>query len=321
MLDTSEQLAFEGMGLDPVPAKSGSIAWSHSRRDVLAQCPLRYYFDYYGSNSRVALSEPRKEQLRFLKKLSNRHMRAGDIAHFVIRAYLKRLRGGEEWSLDRVVGWAREVFRRDLEFSRDYRRGTPLSGELKAPALLSEFYYGVADAEERWAESEERLVAALTNFVRSPKIEPFRRGGGRPDALVETRINLKPGGSTITGVMDLAYPDDGRVVVADWKTGGAGGGEDGVLQLYAYALEATRAFGCDLTDLALYRVGLADDEVAAFTIGEREARRARARISQDLETMEELDAYGREAVAGAFTPCGQRRVCSMCRYQEFCPKE
>jgi hypothetical protein len=321
MLDSPEQLAFEGMGLDRAPRrKSGSIVWSHSRRDVLAQCPLRYYFDYYGSNSRVALSEPRKEQLRFLKKLSNRHMRAGDIAHFVIRAYLKHLSDGEEWSLDRVVGWAREVFRRDLEFSRQYRRGTPLSGELKEPALLSEFYYGVPEADKLWAESEERLVAALTNFVCSPKIEPFRRGGGRPDALVETRVNLKQERFTITGKMDLAYPDYGRIVVADWKTGGAGG-EDGVLQLYAYALEATRRFGCDLADLELYRVGLAHDEITAFTIGEREAKRARARVLQDLETMEELDAYGREAVAGAFTPCGQRRVCSMCRYQEFCPKE
>ncbi len=309
------------MDLGFAPAKPASIAWSHSRRVVLEQCPLRYYFEYYGSNSRVAKTEPRKARLRFLKGLSNRHLRAGEIAHFVIRTYLKRLREGEEWSVDRAVGWAREVFRADLEFSRGYRRGTPLPGELKAPALLSEFYYGVPDAEGLWVESEERLVAALTNFVSSPKIQPFRTAGGSPGALVETRINLKQGRSTIAGVMDLAYPDGGRFVVVDWKTGAAGGGEDGVLQLYAYALEATRTFGCDLSDLALYRVGLADDEVAEIAIGEREAKRAEIRVLQDLETMEGLDRYGREAIAAAFTPCGQRRVCSSCPYQEFCPKE
>jgi hypothetical protein len=61
--------------------------------------------------------------------------------------------------------------------------------------------------------------------------------------------------------------------------------------------------------------------VAAFAIGDREARRAEARVLQDLEAMVGLDPYGREAVAAAFTPCGQRRVCSLCPYQEFCPKE
>lgn len=321
IVDPAEQPVLEGMDLGPAPAKPASISWSYSRRGVLEQCPLRYYFEYYGSNSRVAKAEPRKERLRLLKRLSNRHLRAGDIAHFVVRAYLKRLKDGEEWSLDRVVGWAREVFLRDLEFSRGYRPGDPLSEELKAPALLSEFYYGVPDAEKLWAESEERLVAALTNFVRSPRIQPFREGGGSPEALVETRINRKQEHYSITGVMDLAYPDDGRIVLVDWKTGGAGGGEDGVLQLYAYALEATRRFGCDFEDLALHRVGLANDEVSEFTIGEREAKRAETRILQDLETMEGLDGYGREAIAAAFTPCEQRRICSSCPYQEFCPKE
>ena len=90
-----------------MPANPTSIAWSHSRRVALEQCPLKYYFDYYGSNSRVAKSEPRKEQLRSLKQLSNRHTRAGDIVHFVIRTYLKHLRDGEEWSVDRVLSGPR----------------------------------------------------------------------------------------------------------------------------------------------------------------------------------------------------------------------
>jgi hypothetical protein len=322
VLDPAEQLAFDGIesatAPDPV-VKRASIAWSYSRRGVLEQCPLRYYYEYYGSNLRTAEAEPRKEQLRFLKKLSNRHLRAGDIAHFVIRAYLNRLQGGEEWSVDRVVGWAREVYRGDLEFSRGYRRGETVPSGLRAPVLLSEFYYGVPNAIELWEESEAQLAAALMNFVRSPKLEPFRVGGGRPDALVETRFKLKQERFSAVGMMDLAYPEDGRIVVVDWKMG-EGAGDD-VLQLYAYALEAVRRFGCNLADLTLYRVSLVDDEVSSFMIGVREASRAEVRILQDLETMEGLDWYGREAVAAAFTPCGQSRVCALCPFQEFCPKE
>jgi hypothetical protein len=320
VLGPAEQLTFDGIeSAAPDPAaKPASITWSYSRRGVLEQCPLRYYYEYYGSNSRTAKAEPRKERLRFLKRLSNRHLRTGDIAHFVIRAYLRGLKGNEEWSVDRVVGWAREVYRCDLEFSRGYRLGEALPSGLRAPVLLSEFYYGMPNAIELWEESEARLVAALTNFVRSPKLEPFRMGGGRPDALIETRFNLKQERFSAVGMMDLAYPEDGRVAVVDWKMGE---GSDDVLQLYSYALEAVRRFGCGLSDLTLYRVSLVDDEVSSFVIGEREALRAEVRMLQDLETMEGLDRYGREAVAAAFTPCGQSRVCTLCPFQEFCPKE
>lgn len=318
-------MVFEGM--EPggasskiAAAKSTSIAWSYSRRSALEQCPLSYYFEYYGTKKRTAVAEPRKEQLRFLKGLSNRHLRAGEIAHLVIRTYLNRLREGEEWSLERLIAWARDMLHADLAHSRAYRPDEPLQSGPKAPVLLSEFYYGAVDARRLLEETEERLVVALTNFVGSPKIEPFRVGATHSGAVIEKHFNLKQEHFSIKGMMDLAYPRDGRVVVVDWKTGGAGSTDD-VLQLYSYALEAARRFGCRLEDLALYRVGLADDEVYPFVIGERDAARAKVRILQDLEAMAELDPYGREGVAAAFTPCAQRRICAQCKYQQYCPQE
>lgn len=320
-------MVFEGMepggaSSKVATAKPTSITWSYSRRSALEQCPLSYYFEYYGTKKRAAVAEPRKEQLRYLKGLRSRHLRAGEIVHRVIRTYLNRLREGEEWSLERLIVWARDMLHADLAFSRAYRPDEPLPSGPKAPVLLSEFYYGAVDARQLLEETEERLVAALTNFVGSPKIEPFRVGAIHPDAVVEKHFNLKQGRFSIKGMMDLAYPleAEGRVAVVDWKTGGAGSSDD-VLQLYSYALEAARRFGCGLADLGLYRVGLADDEVYPFVIGERDAARAKVRIMQDLETMAELDPYGREGVAAAFTPCAQRRICAQCKYQQYCPKE
>ena len=108
--DPAEQMVFEGM--EPggassrvAAAKPTSIPWSYSRRNLLQQCPLSYYFEYYGSKKRIAEAEPRKERLRFLKGLSSRHLRTGEITHLVIRTYLNRLREGEEWSLERLVSW------------------------------------------------------------------------------------------------------------------------------------------------------------------------------------------------------------------------
>lgn len=303
------------------PAQSPAFTkWSYSRRGTLEQCPLKYYFDYYGSHLRMAKNEPRKERLRFLKKLSNRHLRTGTIAHLIIRTYFKRMQCGEEWSSERAIGWARQIYQADLEFSRGYKRGDPLPDDLTAPVLLMEFYFGFPDAEALWAESEIRLVEALTNFFTSLKIEPYRLGGSSPDALIEKSLGIKQERFSVTGKLDLAYTKDDRVVVVDWKTGGAGGGDEG-LQLYTYAMSASRHLGRDLEDVDLYKVGLGEDEVSHFAMGARDSARAKARILQDLETMEALDHYGREGVVEAFTPCDRPRVCALCPYQEFCPKE
>jgi hypothetical protein len=268
----------------------------------------------------MARDEPRKERLRFLKSLSNRHLRTGTIAHLIIRTYFKRTQCGEEWSSERAIGWARQIYQADLEFSRGYKRGALLPDDPTAPALLMEFYFGLPDAEALWAESETRLVEALHNFFMSPKIEPYRLGGGTPDALVEKSLGIKQEHFSVTGKLDLAYTDGDRVVVVDWKTGGAGGGDDG-LQLYTYAMSAAQHLGRGLNDVDLYKVGLGADEVSHFAMDARDSARAKARILQDLEIMEVLDHYGREGVVEAFTPCGRPRVCALCPYQEFCPEE
>ena len=300
--------------------KPALLSWSYSRREALEQCPRRYYYQYYGSHSRLAKTEPQKPPLQFLKKLSNRYLRPGEIVHLVIRTYLKRLRQGEAWSLERLLSWARDMYRRDLAYSQRYQPGGPLPEEQYPPVLLLEFYTGIDNAEELWAESETRLVAALTNFVESPRFAHFRAGGCQNSALVEKRITVKTPHFSLTGQMDLAYPDLGRVMIVDWKIGSSSGGGDS-LQLLSYALAAMQKFRCQPEQIDLCRVHLADNEVVPFLVGEKEIVRARARILQDVERMQALDGYGRDAVSQAFTPCGQPRICALCPFQKICPKE
>ena len=106
----------------------------------------------------------------------------------------------------------------------------------------------------------------------------------------------------------------------EWKIGDSDGIEDS-LQLLSYALGAIDKYGCSATDIDLYRIHLGDSKISHFEVCERKLLNAKARIIQDMEKMQSLDGYGRDAVAVAFTPCGQPRVCVLCPFQEVCTKE
>lgn len=298
------------------------IEWSHSRREMFERCPLAYYNRYYGASLRTAKDEPNKEVLRFMKALKSRYERAGNILHFIIKNYFDKAQRGEPSSLEWLKSWARKVFERDLEYSRRYPRSEEFSNETYPPVLLMEFYYGFPDAEKFCLETEAKLLTALSNFYTNPELALFRSDGSQPGAMVEKMVRLNGQNFTLTGQMDLAYQSqiDRRVKVVDWKMGVSNSGDDS-LQLAFYAMVALAKFGCSPSDIDVYRVHLGDGNVAPFTIDEREIRRAKARIIQDIERMRAMDAYGRGAVRAAFTPCAQPRVCALCVFQGFCPKE
>ncbi|MYC75498.1 PD-(D/E)XK nuclease family protein [Candidatus Poribacteria bacterium] len=294
--------------------------WSYSRREMLEQCARKYYYQYYGSSLKKSNNDPQKENLHFSKNLQNRHLRTGSILHFVIRTYLNKLRRGEQWSLDRLLSWVRNIYREDIEYSRRYKRGTPLSDKKYPPTLLLEFYYGFPDAESLSTKAERRLIEALTNFVKSQNLEQFREGAGDTSAMIEKPIYLKEVHFTLRGTIDLAYWKGDRIVIVDWKIGSAGSSDDS-LQMLAYAWWAKQEFKHPTNYITPCRVHLADNTVSTFNVSEKDLRRVEARILQDLERMWEADNYGRRALVEAFTPCTQPKICELCQFQEVCPKE
>ena len=316
LFDTGGLLASE-----PAPAREHSrIEWSYSRRELFERCLMWYYFNYYGAKSGTAKNEPRKQELRFLKSLSNRHLRAGEILHLVIRTYLKQLKDGQEWTLDRLLRWARDIYNADLRSSVSYQQGRTIIDPRSRSKLLAEFYFNLPNAKVLWEESEARLVKGLTNFVMRPELERFRRGAVHPQSLIEETIRLREDHFSLKGQIDYAYPEGERIVVLDWKLGASSGGEDS-LQLLSYALVAMKHFACPPEALDLFKVHLEDGGVFPYKVRDEEIRRAKARIIQDSERMQTVDHYGRNGIASAFTPCRQSRVCSMCPFQQFCAKE
>lgn len=320
-----QQMTLFGSEAQPPPQtapETPQIEWSHSRRDLFERCLFWYYGRYYGARKGTAKSEPRKEQLRFLKNLDNVNLRVGSIMHLVIRTCLQHSKKGSCWTVERALSWAQAIYNQDLEFSRKYKPGTPLPSGNNSPVLLMEFFYGFANADELWEKSVARLRKALINFFTNPELERFHRGAAHPDSLIEKPVRLKDQHFNLRGQIDLAYPDDERQVVLDWKIGAANGEGHDSLQLLSYALAAVEEIGCAPKSIDLYKVHLGDGDgkITAYTVSDHQIRSAKARIIQDTERMRSMDQYGRDGVSAAFTPCSQPRVCRICPFQALCPK-
>jgi hypothetical protein len=304
---------------------NSKIKWSYSRRQALGQCPLAYYYRYYGANNNTAKGEPLKEKLHFLKSLSNRHMRTGNILHLVIGTYLKRKKAGDESSLQWALNWANKIYNEDYAFSRAYHQGSAHQSEGKyPPVLLEEFYYGLTQAEELWQESKDRLLAAINTALSNPATHEFLLGGAQADAYIEQSFPLKSPDFTIDAKPDLVFrAPTGRIKIADWKIGQAGSSEDS-LQLFSYAMAVSERLSClpEEIEVCLIHLGdlhLGNEGIINYSISGRQLLRAKARILQDIEKMKLLDEFGKAADSAAFTPCRQQRICTNCVFREACP--
>ena len=74
----------------PVLDAPSRLKWSYSKRDVLEQCPRRFYCQYYGANRGKAKDDPAKQELQQLKLAGNRYTRTGAILHLVIAEYFRK---------------------------------------------------------------------------------------------------------------------------------------------------------------------------------------------------------------------------------------
>lgn len=300
------------------PQIPGKVRWSYSRRSTLGQCTRRYYYEYFGSNKLVAKQEPQKELLHFLKGLQTRHERTGAIAHLVIATYLRKAQGGAVWSVDRLVSWARDIFKADRQHSRAHPDGdVPPSGQYP-PILLQEYHYQYPDAEELCSEAETRMAEALRNLATGDPFRRFLQAGSEAGALVERPFKLRGLPCLVEGKLDLAYENGAGVTVVDWKLGTSDGTGDDSLQLAVYALWAISQFDCDAGRVRVCKVHLASGETVDFRVSDKVLAAARSRIVQDAERIAILEEYGQMAIVDAFTPCLRPAVCRMCAFQKAC---
>lgn len=304
------------MGTDE---KTKRIVWSFSRRSTLEQCARRYYYEYYGASKKTAKNEENKNELHFLKHLQNRYERTGAILHLVVSHYLRKSQEGEILTFDRLGGWAKKLFDKDIETSIGYSKTTPPEGQYP-PVILQELYYNIPDALALCHEAFDNVMQALRIFYTSSIYARFRDQGRETNSLIEYPFKIKKRSFRIDGRIDLAYRDNEKLVIIDWKSGSIDGGGEDSLQLSTYALWGVEYYSCSPKDIQVIKAFLRENEIVEFPVDDRLLNIAQARITQDVERMANLEKYGEEAVADAFSPCGQVGVCKLCAYQRLCPE-
>src|SRR6266446_5406940 len=316
MVQVIQQSLFDGFDVGSARrSKSELLDWSPSKRSQLEQCPRRYYYQYYADPLEIVAGQI--ASLRFYRKLTNSWMLAGILLHQKIKELLGIWRGGGMVEANSFVNEVSQRWQKVRESSVQFARSGNYS-EMPTRALLMEFIFVDATANKMWSEAGQRLEKALHGFLTLPSVDPFRRGGLVEDAVIEKRVLVEGQGFRMRGLIDLAWRGNGRVTVADWKSGDRDSA-DSDLQLLAYALGVQHRFDCALDEVDLFRVELGSGRVVPLTVNQQEAARAKARMAQDTALMIDLHKYGKQRISEAFTPTGSPRVCRLCPYQRICP--
>ena len=293
------------------------VGWSFTRRNLFETCLLQYYYSYYGASKKLTENEPLKEQLHFLKSLRTIKIRAGEILHLAIRTYLKKQKQNTLLTAYGLINWAQKLFRADLQFSLEFQEDPHLTLNDR-DVLLSEFYHNLPDAMDLWEEANLNLKTAISNFITSTAVEEFRLGASISSSIIEEKLNIKIGLKNVTGQIDLAFDTRQGTRIVDWKSGVSNGSDDS-LQLLSYALLMTTKFGIEPERVNIYKIYLESEEILPYSVSEQELLRAKGRIIQDIDRMQSLDRYGKNALFKAFTPCEQPLICQMCPFRTVCP--
>jgi hypothetical protein len=292
------------------------VGWSYSKRDLLSQCNRRYYYQYYGSSKKTALQEPNKQAIQSVKDLDNIPLRVGNILHLIIQTYFKKAQGGDVWSLDRILNWAKNISREDFKYNEQFNQNHPPTKVDPQKSLLIEFYYQLKNAEELYADAYAKLTNGLKNLYNSDLFSDFRNHGISPEADVEKKFSLDRRHYKVKGKIDLSYREEDKIVIVDWKLGDSGGGDES-LQLLSYAIWASNA-GRPAEEIEIYMAHLNANVLTPFSVSDENLMSAEARIAQDVETMTYLDAYGKAADVDAFSKCDKLKICASCQYQTIC---
>jgi CRISPR/Cas system-associated exonuclease Cas4 (RecB family) len=296
-----------------------SIEWSYSKRGMFAQCPLRYYYHYYGASQRMAKSETRKQELHFIKQhVTNRYLLSGKALHLVIKTFSKHAKQDNIWETERLADFAKKVYRDSWNHSREHPFGDWFPDTQYPPLLLKEFYDNVDSAEGLCADEESRLLKAIKAFASDAAFAEFRERGSAPGSLTEESMRLSILDCRVTGKIDLAYRVDDHVTVVDWKIGESDNIGNHSLQLAAYGLWAVEHFNCAVDQLRVCKAFLSSGEITNFHVNDSVLNKARICILQDAERMAFMHEYGRDGIAEAFSPCPYPNVCRMCIYERIC---
>lgn len=293
-----------------------NVSWSYSKMQAFRDCPRKFYFLYYGSKKRSAKDEILKPKLIELSKLSNRYMVQGSVIHQLVKLYFTRAKKGEVWDFSRLTSFGLKIISDIINHNESTKKGSAITPAYPQP-LIKELQNGELPIDQFEEEITELLKNSLTNFFQSEEYAHLRFGGTRPSSKIEANTSFSLNGSTeVDGKVDIAFLDQKRLIIADWKTGKKDF-EDTSLQLLVYALWARQLEEWEFDEIQIQKAYLATGKLEKLEFSELHVDRARVKIMQDAELLHEMDEFGKNAFKEAFA-MRVGKNCKLCPFEEIC---
>jgi len=296
--------------------------WSHSRANARDSCPLKYFFQYYGSKARSAKNISNKERISFLSHLATKQLIAGTIIHDAIDRYFKQYKAGTNYNLAMLLTWAYNRFETVCQLTEQARNDEKIKFGSR-DKILKELYYRTVEPERFKHEIQEKIKLNLTNFYDAQEFEEFRTGGKLKSSFLEKWVTfILMNYVSIKGKLDLGFDSvTGNYFIVDWKTGNVEN-EETSLQLLIYAVWATEIMNIDRGRVKLFKAYLQEKRVERLEFSDDHILRAKMCVIQDTESIEKLHKYGIDGIISAFSPIDfPNKICPQCPFEEICHKK
>jgi hypothetical protein len=291
------------------------IGWSFSKMEMLNSCPRKYYYNYFGSSKRKSKDDNR-EEISVSKNVGNIHILVGDIVHESIAIYLRKRQKDDEWNFDRLLWVAQKKLTDIVDYTIDFRKGQQKEGEY-AIKICKEIYDDISRKNEVLEFAKNKIKQSVENFYNSEEFEFIRNSAFYSDTIIENLAKFKLGNINIDGRIDVAFNNDGKFHIIDWKTSYAEYEETSV-QLLVYALWAIDKHEKEIAEICIHKAYLLDGKIETLEFSRQHIERAKAKIRQSVDEMKMLESYGIEGIIDAFDCCDEPKMCKLCSFEKIC---
>lgn len=300
----------------PKIVKQSNIGWSFSKMEMFHTCPRKYYYHYFGGSKRKAKNDTQKEDIAMYKDMANIHIIVGDIVHETIAIFLDKLRKEDEKDFDFLIWLSNQKLDAIVEKSVNLKNGTYKEGEYKAK-ICKEIFEDTSKKDEIVAFAKEKIHQSFDNFYNSEDFEIVKDNACYEETIIEGKAKLKLGNINIDGRIDFAFEDNGKFHILDWKTSHYEYEETSV-QLLVYALWAIEKHNQNIEDICIHKAFLLDGKMENLEFNEKHLERAKVKIRQSVDEMNEFEKYGNEGIIEAFDCCDELKICNLCQYEKIC---
>lgn len=297
------------------------FSWSVSRNNLFSECKRKYYYNYYGSwgGWDKNISDQVIRELYVLKNLQMRWMWKGNVVHHEIERILKELVSTGnltpiEKSKERVTNLMREGFRSSREGHYWNHNGS-----LKFELALFEHEYDTDTPDEVWKNNYDETMLCLENFYSSDILETIQNISKEDVITIES---MKPSSLSFSKERffvkpDLAYRQDQRLVIVDWKTGSADADD---FQFKVYTIYGIEELGFSLEDIDLLEYNLVHNKKTLHNFNTEEIEETKRLITNSIDQMKGFlsDPEENIAIMTDFERTDDRNTCNWCNFKKIC---